>query len=218
LELLKRLQKVPLLSNLRLVGGTALALQLGHRRSIDLDFFGRITATGNQIADELYLFNFENVTVKYDTRNIKVFFINEVKVDIVSYRYEWIEDAVESEGIVLAGLKDIAAMKLAAITNRGTKKDFVDIYFLLTRYPLEQMLEFYTQKFTDGSVFNVIRSLTYFADAEENNMPEMFVPVEWEDIKNVIRSNVRKITGQKSDDHYRAAGSFTAITRQRKQI
>jgi predicted nucleotidyltransferase component of viral defense system len=122
-----------------------------------------------------------------------VFFINEVKVDIVNYRYEWIEAAVKSEDIILAGLKDIAAMKMAAITNRGNKKDFVDIYYLLNHYSLKQMLELYSQKYTDGSVFNVVRSLTYFVDAEENNMPKMTVPIEWEEIKNTIRLNVRDI-------------------------
>jgi hypothetical protein len=110
LELLKRLQQIPLLSDLRLVGGTALALQLRHSRSIDLDFFGNINAT----------------------------------------------------------LKDIAAMKLAAITNQGTKKDFIDFYFLLQHFSFNQMLELYKQKYTEGSLFNVIRSLTYFMDAEEN--------------------------------------------------
>jgi hypothetical protein len=89
-------------------------------------------------------------------------------------------------------LKDIAAMKLSAITNRGTMKDFVDIYFLLQHFSLNQMLELYMQKYTDGTLFNVIRSMTYFADAENNSMPEMLVPVQWEDIKTFIRHTVEQ--------------------------
>jgi hypothetical protein len=74
LDLLIRLQKIPLLDNLRLVGGTALALHLGHRKSVDLDFSGNINATGLQIADELFENGYKDVVVKYDTKNIKVFF------------------------------------------------------------------------------------------------------------------------------------------------
>jgi predicted nucleotidyltransferase component of viral defense system len=192
LELLKKLQEIPLLNNLRLVGGTALALQLGHRRSVDLDFFGNIDATGLQIADELFVNGQEDIVVKYDTKNIKILFVNEVKIDIVNYRYEWIEPCIEMENVRLAGLKDIAAMKLAAITNRGTKKDFVDIYFLLQHFSIQQMLDLYQQKYTDGSIFNVIRSMTYFVDAEENVMPEMLVPVQWENIKSTVRQAVEQ--------------------------
>jgi predicted nucleotidyltransferase component of viral defense system len=192
LELLKKLQKIPLLNNLRLVGGTALALQLGHRRSVDLDFFGNIETTGLQIADELFTNGYEDVAVRYDTKNIKILFVNKVKIDIVNYRYEWIEPCIETESVRMAGLKDIAAMKLSAITNRGTKKDFVDIYFLLQHFSIQQMLDLYQQKYTDSSIFNVIRSMTYFVDAEENIMPKMLVPVQWENIKSTIRQVVEQ--------------------------
>jgi predicted nucleotidyltransferase component of viral defense system len=84
-------------------------------------------------------------------------------------------------------VKDIAAMKLAAITNRGTKKDFVDVYFLLQHFSLNQMLKMYMQKYTDGSLFNVIKSMTYFADAEKDSMPEMLVSVQWGNIKTAIQ-------------------------------
>jgi predicted nucleotidyltransferase component of viral defense system len=189
LELLKRLQQVPLLSNLRLVGGTALALLMGHRYSIDLDFFGVVDANGFQIAAELHENGFD-VAIKYDVKAVKVFFINQVKVDMVNYPYDWIAPLIEADGIRIAGLNDIAAMKLAAITNRGTKKDFIDIYFLLQHFSLKQMIALYEQKYRDGSVLNVIRSLTYFNDAEEDVIPKMIIPVEWEDIKSTIRKEV----------------------------
>jgi predicted nucleotidyltransferase component of viral defense system len=193
LDLLKHLQKIPLFNNLRLVGGTALALQLGHRLSVDLDFFGNIELTGLQIADELLDNGCTDVVVKYDTKSIKIFFVNQVKIDIVNYRYQWIEPCIEMEDIRLAGLKDIAAMKLAAITNRGTKKDFVDFYFLLQHFSLQQMLELYLQKYTNGTLFSVIRSITYFVDAEKNSMPEMLIPTRWEDIKTTVREAVEQL-------------------------
>jgi predicted nucleotidyltransferase component of viral defense system len=188
---LRNLQQIPLLNDLRLVGGTALALHIGHRHSIDLDFFGMIDADGFLIADEIKFHGLDDIRLTKNGRSIKIFYINKVKVDIVNYGYQWIEPPVEEEGLRLAGLKDIAAMKLAAITNRGTKKDFVDIYFLLKHFSIIQMLEFYDIKYAYGSLFNVVRSLSYFADAEENDMPQMFIPAEWETIKTVIREAVK---------------------------
>ncbi|GHT73813.1 hypothetical protein AGMMS50262_05560 [Bacteroidia bacterium] len=143
LVLLKRLQQEPLLKDLRLVGGTALALQLGHRHSVDLDFFGKIEEDGVQIANQLKKNGFE-VELKYDTKkNIKVFLIDGVKVDMVNYPFEWIDKPIEEEGVRMVSLKDIAAMKLSAITNRGTKKDFIDVYTLLQHFSLKEMLDFY---------------------------------------------------------------------------
>ncbi|MDR1595043.1 MAG: nucleotidyl transferase AbiEii/AbiGii toxin family protein [Prevotellaceae bacterium] len=190
LVLLKQLQQVPALSDLRLVGGTALALQLGHRRSIDLDFFGSIKMDGTIILKNLIDAGLDAFS-EWDTPNIHVFRVNNVKVDIVNYPYDWLESPIESDGIRMADLKDIAAMKLEAVTNRGTRKDFVDVYFLLQHFTIIQMLDFYIKKYTRGSIFNVIRSLCYFVDAEIMPMPEMVIPVQWEDIKSIIQNMLR---------------------------
>ena len=190
LDLLKKLQKIPLLSELRLVGGTALALQLGHRRSVDLDFFGPIDADGLQIADEMYSAGLDDIVIIRDTRTIKIYFVNKIKVDIVSYHYKWLAPPIGADNVKLADIKDIAAMKLAAITNRGTKKDFIDIFFLLQQFTVKQMIKMYEQKYTDGSIFNVLRSLTYFEDAEKDIMPEMYIPVDWTQVKQTVREAV----------------------------
>jgi hypothetical protein len=187
LVLLKRLLQEPLLNNLRLVGGTALALQLGHRNSIDLDFFGAIDTNASQIQNQLQEHGFE-VEIKYDSKNIKTFIVDGIKVDIVNYSYKWLDLSVEEEGVRMASLKDIAAMKLSAITNRGTKKDFVDIYALLQHFSLKEMLNLYEQKYPNCSIFNVVRSLCYFEDAETNPMPKMFVETDWGEIKSTIRT------------------------------
>ncbi|MDZ7608185.1 MAG: nucleotidyl transferase AbiEii/AbiGii toxin family protein [Cyclobacteriaceae bacterium] len=117
------------LNDTQLVGGTALALQLGHRKSIDLDLFGNI---------EIGEFDIKNPFMHFDrafpvrrTPNILVYSLDSVKVDIVNYAFPWLEPDFSEDGIRMATLKDIAAMKLNAITGRGTKKDFVDISFLL---------------------------------------------------------------------------------------
>jgi hypothetical protein len=81
-------------------------------------------------------------------------------------------------------------MKLEAITNRGTRRDFVDVYFLLKQFPIKRQMELYLQKYPDGSSFNVLRSLAYFDDAETAPMPKMLVDVEWDQVKASIREAV----------------------------
>jgi predicted nucleotidyltransferase component of viral defense system len=189
LVLLKKLQQIPVLKDLYLVGGTALALQLGHRHSVDLDLFGTITASHDDIFNEINNFEFDISSV-LDSKRIHIFLVNGIKVDLVDYPYKWLEPPIETDGVKMAGLKDICAMKLAAITNRGTKKDFIDIYTLLQHFSLNEMLELYEQKFQGAYIFNVIRSLCYFADAETNPMPKMFVTADWEEVKSEIQKHV----------------------------
>jgi predicted nucleotidyltransferase component of viral defense system len=190
LVLLKKIQQIPALNNLRLVGGTALALQLGHRHSVDLDFFGTFDLSPEKIDIEL-----KNAGLKSDFRKgsskIYLFYVNDVKVDFVNYSIEWIEPPIETEGVRMAGLKDIVAMKLEAIGNRGRKKDFIDIYSLLQHFSLEQMFDCYGKKYSPTSLFHIGRSLTYFVDAEEDPMPKMFIDVSWEDIKSTIRETIK---------------------------
>ncbi len=188
LGLLKRLQKIPEFSKLRLVGGTALALQLGYRVSIDLDLFGNIEADAITIAKRLD--NIGKVTILKKSDNINIYIIDNVKVDIVNYHYKWLENSVIEDDLILASKKDIAAMKLAAITGRGTKKDFIDLYFLLKQYKLNEILNFYKQKYHDGSIFLVLKSLSYFEDADKDESPKMLKPVNWEKVKMFIEKEL----------------------------
>lgn len=192
LELLKKLQSVTEFNNLRLVGGTALALQIGHRISIDIDLFGQLNI------DETFFYqHFREIgTVVHlkKSQNINIFTINNIKVDIVNYPYPWLECAIISNNITMAGKPDIAAMKLAAITGRGTKKDFIDLYFLLKYFTLAEMLTFYKQKYPDGSEFLVLRSLSYFIDADENEQPNMLEPIDWQHVKNTLQKEIIKIS------------------------
>ena len=192
LELLRKLNSIPELANTRLVGGTALALCLGHRLSIDLDFFGQVEGDTEMIATYLLRYGFD-VKIRSNQKNIHIFTINGVKTDIVNYPYLWIDDIIEEDGIRLGGLKDIAAMKIAAITNRGSKKDFIDVYFLLNHFSIEKMMDFYLKKYPSGSLFLSYKSLLYFADAENQLMPEMLIPTSWDDVKEKIIAEVRKI-------------------------
>lgn len=118
--------------------------------------------------------------------------VDGVKVDIVSYPYPWLDVPVVENGIVLAGIRDIAAMKLSAITNRGTKKDFIDYYFLLKSYSLGEMFDIYIEKYSDAQLFSAIKSLTYFEDAESDPMPRMLKEVDWGEVKKFIINAVNE--------------------------
>lgn len=195
LELLKKIQSLELFAGTRLVGGTALALQLGHRQSIDLDFFGKMDASLEEIAIELS--DFANTKPLSSSKAMRFLIVDGVKVDIVNYPYYWIDNPVIEDGITLAGIKDISAMKLSAITNRGTKKDFIDLYFLLKEFSFSELIDLYLKKFAGAQLFTVLKSLTYFEDAETDPMPVMINPVNWEEVKTVIVSTVNQYLNRK---------------------
>lgn len=189
LELLKSIQQIPIFKDLRLVGGTSLSLQIGHRISIDIDLFGKIDTTDLEINTQLKKLG--KLKTIHKTGNISIFSIGNVKTYIVNYPYPWIDTARLEDNLILANMQDIAAMKLAAITGRGSKKDFIDLYYLLQQYTLEEMLQFYETKYDDGSKFMVLKSLAYFKDADEELMPKMFDSISWENIKESLKETLR---------------------------
>ena len=130
------------------------------------------------------------LSVFKEATNIKIYLINGIKVDFVNYKYPWIDSTIEKDGLRLASPMDIAAMKINAIEGRGTKKDFIDMYFLLQHYTLKDILTFYAKKYPENSQFRALMSLSYYEDAENELMPKMFSHVEWEDIKCFISEKV----------------------------
>lgn len=185
LELLKQLQSLRILSEMRLVGGTSLALQIGHRKSIDIDLFGNLSSDFENLIDELKTLG-EVIPLK-NSINIHSLLINNIKVDIVNYEYEWLSNKIIIDNIHLATIQDIAAMKLNAIIGRGSKKDFIDLFFILKDYSLATLMEFYSKKYHDGSIFLVLKSLTYFEDADSEEMPFMFNNITWQAVKENIK-------------------------------
>lgn len=191
LDLLRRIQSQDAFKDTRLVGGAALALHYGHRTSLDLDLFG---SWRPQPPLELVLAGCASHVMKVGgEESLQFFTVEDVKIDCVTYPYKWLRPAVESDGIRLADVPDIAAMKLAAVTNRGTRKDFVDVYFLLQEHSLQQLLDWYSEKFPDGNDYLVLRSLVYFEDAELDPMPNMLTPIVWEEIRQTIESAVKHL-------------------------
>jgi len=188
LDTLIRIQALPELSGTRLVGGTALALHLGHRLSIDIDLFG---IWDRSLDLRAILGRCGVVREEHRTESIRVFTVDDIKVDLVYYEYEWLAPPQELECIRMAAISDIAPMKVEASTSRGSKKDFLDLAFLLERHPLDEILDGYKRKYPQGSEYLVLRSLVYFEDAEDDPMPVMLKPLTWEAAKERIRHAVR---------------------------
>jgi predicted nucleotidyltransferase component of viral defense system len=188
LDLLRKLQSLEGLAGLRLVGGTALALHLGHRKSVDLDLFGHFDES---VSIRSMIMKDVHAADGAENGTIQSLRVDGVKVDCVSYPYPWLEPPVVEDGIVIAAIQDIAAMKLSAAANRGRKKDFIDIAFLIDILSLNEMFQLYQRKFAVSEFSFALRGLTYFDDAEDDPMPEMLMPIMWEEVKRKIESAVR---------------------------
>jgi len=174
-----------------LVSGTSLALQIGHRISVDLDLFGDSEINEIEFNKELSILG--NLTILKKSKNILVYAIDGVKIDFVNYPYPLLESPKVENSIRMLSLKDIAAMKLNAISGRGSKKDFIDLYFLLTIFPLEKIFQFYSEKYTDGSTFLALKSLSYFDDAEKEEMPIMMKKMDWQTIKETVLKEAKRL-------------------------
>ncbi len=167
-----------------LVGGTALALQIGHRLSVDIDLFGQTKIEHDEYLDLLkQAGKVQNIK---RSKNILILSVNGIKLDFVDYKYPFIYPFINQQNIRLASLQDIAAMKLNTIAGRGVKKDFIDLYYLLQHFTFDEMLDFYLTKYLDGSEFTVRKSVVYFDDADKESSPEVYEKVSWELMKKEI--------------------------------
>ena len=182
LELLKKLQSEPLLASFNLVGGTSLALRLGHRKSVDLDLFSKEDFDMQEVKELLVgKYDFK---VGYEKSKTLKGFIGKVMVDLIRYDYPHIQPVETEEGIRLESLPDVVAMKLSTTCDNGSRiKDFIDIAYLSTVYSFEEMLQFYTQKFPSSNPIVPTKSLVYFDDINfEENIIMMQGKFDWETI------------------------------------
>lgn len=197
LELLKKLMKLENLSDFFLVGGTALALQLGHRISVDLDLFTQKDFDTKKIFNKLNnLFEIRDLTEETNTLNFNVVFPdkseNIVKIDLIKYPYPLIKPIIEVDAIRLLSVEDIIPMKLSAVAGRGSKKDFYDIHYLLNDYNFEQMFDLFERKFPNTNKFHILKCLTYFEDADLEPNPQTIEKSNWSDIKNEITTKTNE--------------------------
>lgn len=170
LELLIRMQQKDYLKGFFLVGGTALALQLGHRKSVDIDLFSNFSFDTSWMLDNLSAdFSYR---LFFSASNTLKGSIDQVQIDILAHRYPLINDPVIIENISMLSVEDIVAMKLNAISISGQRvKDFVDIYYLLDFFSVDEMIGFYKTKYTQYNEVNVLKSLCWYDDVDLTDWP-----------------------------------------------
>jgi Nucleotidyl transferase AbiEii toxin, Type IV TA system len=160
------------LADFFLVGGTALSLQIGHRMSIDIDLFSRNPFDENAMLN--YLENGRSLQLDYFAKNTIKGQIDNVKVDFITHAYPLVSGLLEVDGIRMASVADIAAMKLNAIAGNGTRlKDFIDIAFLSCYLSLNTMVEAYQQKYSLRNPFIILKAISYHADINFNEPIQM---------------------------------------------
>lgn len=185
--LLDRLARQPALQDFALGGGTSLALRFGHRLSVDLDFFTTSEFLPEELISNLGL---NGATVIGRAVNSLSIDAEGVKLDLIRHAYPVLEPVEQIDGITLVSLPDLAAMKLNAIANRGSKKDFYDLAELLRHYSIRQMIGFFSGKYPSTDPFTVIRSLAWFEDAEQEPDPVPRNAITWDEVKALACSTV----------------------------
>jgi len=196
----ERLKILPLLKNFRedfyLAGGTALALQVGHRDSNDFDFFS------SQDINTISLFEkikevfpgYELLKIQEEKNTLTIIINKDIKLSFFSYFYSLVEPLIEDDNFRLASIIDIGCMKLSAIVSRATNKDYVDIYYVLQQISLEKLLDSAQKKMPELDRNLIIKSLVYFDDIiEEKLIFKNNKEVGMETIKNFFIQEVKKI-------------------------
>jgi predicted nucleotidyltransferase component of viral defense system len=176
------------LDKFSLAGGTSLALRFGHRNSIDLDFFS-IESFDPLLLRNILQADYPDLIFSGNNKYMLFCTINSIKVDFVYHPYPLIEPSEIIENIRLFSLKDVVAMKFQAITQRGSKKDFYDLWQLLQLMQPEELIKIYADKYGEQQIWMMLTSVTYFYDAEEQPEPKIFVKdLNWREVKTTIKN------------------------------
>ena len=194
LSILEKLMGLSSLQNFYLVGGTALALQYGHRVSVDLDLFGNKDFNKEFILSQLTEIFGEQLMYENTRAQWAIFcYIQNVKVDIVQYKHNQIADAEILGNLRLYNTLDIMAMKVNAILGRGKKKDFWDIAELLQHYTMAECIEAHSKKYPSQQVLiSIPNAITYFVDADESEEPVSLKGQTWSTVKKSIQQKVNE--------------------------
>ena len=192
-RVLEKISQQPFIEDFYLVGGTALALHFGHRESIDLDFFSAQDFSLEKMKNEVSAIGQYRLTNEDDGTLDGM--LDDVKLTFIRYEYPLLFPLVDFSGVKLADERDIACMKIDAVSSRGSKKDFIDLYFLLEKYSLPELLSFFEQKYShiEYNRLHLLKSLAYFDDADEDVMPKMLKAISWDAVKEKILEETRKL-------------------------
>lgn len=197
LQLIEDLSKTSFINDFYLGGGTALSLEIGHRKSIDLDFFTMKDFSPMRFTGEIK--SFGKVTDAVSNYNSYRAFVNGVKLEFMYFAYEPFHEMYEWNGIKMLNPIDIAMFKLLAIIGRNRKKDIVDLFFIDEEIePLENIFTEFTTKYDRGDI-NLLKQLELLFDDEQiekSDMPHMLKSIDWDyaykHVKESIINAIRK--------------------------
>ena len=189
LELLKIICRQQQLNSFALGGGTSIALRGGHRFSVDLDFFTNLPYDNGTVYKTITS-KWPKAELLFEQNQTMMFIVEGIKVDFVLYPFEWNYPFETIEEARLINLRDIIPMKLQAISNRFSKKDFWDIDFLLNEFSLNEMLNIFKTKFPAIDTGYIIHSLTNFEAAEKEEDPICIISRKWEEVKSNLAQKV----------------------------
>lgn len=199
LELIKELQAKEYLKEFFLVGGTALALHLNHRQSVDIDLFSNTAFDTNALLEAIQQdFNYQ---ISLTATNTLKGSINSIKVDLIAHRYPYLNPPVTVSGIQTLSLPDITAMKVNAIVTSGQRsKDFIDVYYLTDLFTVESMVSFYKTKYSQDNDTFLLKSLIYFDEVDLSDWPVMIKDrsLKWSTVKKKLSSLVLEYTKNQS--------------------
>lgn len=192
LSVLRRLMRIPELNAFSLVGGTALSLRYGHRRSVDLDLFTSEPFVREEVVDALSAEFGSHFVLTPSKAAWAIFaFIEDVKVDIVKVQDARMVDIVTEDGIRMYADADIAAMKVQAILGRGKKKDFWDLNELLQHHSFQWIMDRHKEKHPHQLLaISIPHAITWFTDAEDGVDPVCLRGWTWEEVKRSISKAV----------------------------
>lgn len=186
-----------LLKEAYLAGGTALALHIGHRISVDFDFFTKKEFDENHLVQKLTELPLNFRLEKIDAGTV-LGYLGKTKFSLFFYKYPLLTKAHKFLNLNILDVKDIAPMKLSAISDRGTKRDFVDLYFIIAvekLFTLQGVLDLYDRKFKilKQNKVHILKSLVYFDDADKQLMPRMLKEVNWSKVKNFFELETKHL-------------------------
>lgn len=197
---LDRLSKLPIMTSFYLAGGSALGVHLAHRRSVDLDFFSRGPTADLGLVKVAVADCFDRVEVIAETDAALHLLCDGLPIDFVRYPYPLLEAPGEAFGLGLAGLRDLAVMKLSAISHRGLRRDFWDLFEILqTGIALRECGQAYVDRFgvREADLYHVLKALTYFDDAEKDPaFPSGLDELRWGQIKAFFRKEAPKLVAR----------------------
>ncbi len=194
---LETLSRSGALTSFYMAGGTGLALQLGHRRSVDLDFFTKDPFDQSNLAAEIASIGHFSVESKSSGTLYGLF--HDIKLSFFRYQYPLLKDLHHFLGVPIADAIDIGCMKIDAISSRGARKDFIDLYAICNEVvPLYEMFRSFDLKYK-GIEYNkvhILKSLIYFDEAEQDPLPQMLRRIEWVEVKKFFVDQVKSVSRQ----------------------